>query len=89
MGSLLALMASKVPGLVVLVEKGRLDITEANRSVFWFQDIEARIGLPPDRLRIEITCKSNLWERLSLNGSLDAKDFTGTGRIDRQMRSLS
>ena len=81
-GSLLAFMVSKAPGLVVLVEKGRLNIAEANRSVFWFQDIEVRIGLPPDRLRIDVTCRSNLWERLSLNGSLDAKDFTGSGRID-------
>jgi hypothetical protein len=79
---ILAFMALKAQGLVVRVEKGRLNLSEENTSVFWFRDIHARIGLPPDRLKIDVTCKSNLWKSISLRGQLNPKNFTGTGSID-------
>jgi len=75
-------LEAKAPGLVVNVDKGRLDIAQENVSVFWFQDIQARIGLPPDKFKIDLTCKSNLWESISLEGWLDSNDFAGKGSID-------
>ncbi len=80
--SALALMASKAPGRVVLVEKGRLSLSEEMKPVFWFQDIHARIGFTPNRLKIDLTCKSNLWKNISLKGWVNSKDFKGDGRID-------
>jgi hypothetical protein len=80
-GPALALMASKAPGIVVLVEKGTLNLSEEYKSVFLFEDIHGRIGLAPDRLKINVTCKSNLWKRISLKGWLNSKDFKGSGRI--------
>jgi hypothetical protein len=79
---ILALMAWKAQGLVIKVEKGRLNLSEENTSVFWFRDIHARIGLPPNKLKIDVTCKSNLWKSISLKGQLNPKNFTGTGSID-------
>jgi len=79
---ILAVMVLKAPGLVIQVEKGRLNLSEGNSPWLSFQDIDARIGLPPDTLNLEITCKSNLWEGISFKGSLDAEDFKGKGRID-------
>jgi len=81
-GPALALMASKAPGIVVLVEKGRLNLSDKNTSVFRFQDIHARIGLPPDRLEIDLTCNSNLWKSFSVEVWLNSKDFKGSGRIN-------
>ncbi|MFB0508555.1 MAG: AsmA-like C-terminal domain-containing protein [Thermodesulfobacteriota bacterium] len=80
-GSALALIASKARGKVVLVEKGTLNFSEQTKPVFWFQDIRARIDLTPNRLKIDVTCKSNLWKSISLKGWLNAKDFKGNGRI--------
>ena len=77
----LALMSPKAPGLIVLVEKGRLYLSGGDESVFWFGNIQARISLPPNRFRIDVTCKSNLWESISAEGRLDSKDFKGDGRI--------
>jgi hypothetical protein len=50
---ILGLMASKAPGLILQVEKGRLSISGQRDSIFWFHDVESRISLPPDRLEIE------------------------------------
>ncbi len=81
-GSALALIASKAPGRVVLVKKGRLSLSEQTKSVFWFQDIDGRIEFTPNRLKIDVTCKSSLWKSISLKGWLNAKNFKGNGRID-------
>ena len=77
----LALMALKAPDLVVVVDHSWLILTEENTPVFWFRDIQARVGLPPDKLEIDLTCESNLWERISVEGWLDAENFNGSGRI--------
>ena len=78
----LALIALKSQGLVVVVEKGSLNLSDKNTSVFRFQDIHARIGLPPDRLEIDLTCNSNLWKSFSVEAWLNSKDFKGSGRIN-------
>lgn len=78
----LAFAALKASGLVVQVEGGRLSLSEKNRSIFWFQDIRAHVDLPPNKLKIDFTCKSNLWESLSLKGWLDSRDLKSNLRID-------
>jgi len=77
-----ALMASKAPGLVVMVNDGRLTLASENKPVFWFGDIHGRISLPPDRFEVDLACDSNLWEGLSLEGYLDSTTLKGDGRID-------
>ncbi|MGD0624430.1 MAG: hypothetical protein ABSB32_06885 [Thermodesulfobacteriota bacterium] len=79
---LVALMESDWPNLTVRIEKGRLNLLEASQSIFWFQDIKATIIFPPERLEIELTCQSNLWEDIHIKGWLDARKLKGKGRID-------
>ena len=78
----LALMASKAPGLVFIVNDGRLALTSESKPVFWFGDIHGRISLPPDRFEVDLACDSNLWAGLSLEGYLDSTTLQGDGRID-------
>ncbi len=78
---ILAVMVLKAAGLRVQVERGRLSFLEGNNPWLWFQDIEGRIGLPPDTLNLAITCKSNLSEEISFNGGLDSEDLRGKGRL--------
>jgi hypothetical protein len=77
----LGLVALEVPGLTLVVDKGRLDLSRKDVSVYLFQDIHGRISLPPDRLDIDLACNSNLWEALSVEGRLTPGDFKGDGRI--------
>jgi hypothetical protein len=79
---LLGFLESKVPHLAILVEKGQFTLTEAQQPVFWFRDIQVRAQLPPDQLRVGLTCQSNLWGNISIAAQLDAKDLTGTGNIE-------
>ncbi len=81
-GPVLGFMSLKAPGLIVVVERGRLNLSEENKPVFWFRDIHGRISLPPDKLEIDLSCDSNLWESMSLEGWLDPESFKGIGRID-------
>ncbi len=77
----LGLIASKAPGLTLVVDGGRFNLTEGDTSVFRFQDIHGRISLPPDKLEIDVACDSNLWESMSVEGWLTAEDLKGGGRI--------
>ncbi|MBL7211691.1 MAG: AsmA-like C-terminal domain-containing protein [Desulfobacteraceae bacterium] len=81
MAPLLAVTVLDAPDLIIQVERGKLTLTEGNNPWLSFQDIDARIGLPPDTLRLEITCESNLFRGLSFTGSLDSKDFKGEGHL--------
>lgn len=80
--SSLAVATLKAPGLVVVVVNGRLDFLRKDKSAFQFQDIRARVGLPPGKLKVNLTCKSNLWDDISLNGWVNVDDFETSGSID-------
>ena len=82
MAPVLALMESKMPHLSVQVENGKLNVTEGSQSIFQFQDIWATIILPPDRLEFDLTCSSNLWENLSVEGWLESENWKGEGQVD-------
>jgi hypothetical protein len=79
---LLGFLESRVPHLAVLVEKGQFTLTEARQPVFWFRDIQVRALLPPDQLRVDLACYSNLWGNISIAGQLGTKDLNGTGNIE-------
>lgn len=83
--NILPLFASQAPDgprSVVSVEKGRLTLLAEDQPLFSFQNIESRIVLAPDNIKMDITCNANLWESLSFKGSFDSKNFAGEGRID-------
>ncbi|MDY6990406.1 MAG: AsmA-like C-terminal domain-containing protein [Thermodesulfobacteriota bacterium] len=70
MASPLAVIASKAPGLVVQVRRGTLDLRQGDQSVLSLDDVDGRLNLPPTRMACQLTCKSNLWEGLSLEGQM-------------------
>lgn len=77
----LELAASKAPGLTIVVEKGRVNLSEEDRSSLWFSEIDARVSLPPNKLKIRARCESNLWKSLAFSTSLKMDDLEGSGRI--------
>lgn len=79
---ILGLMESKFPNLALQVEKGKLNLLEGNQSIFWFQDIQAKVILPPEKLTIDLTCQSNLWENIYVTGRVDTRNLTVQGRVD-------
>ena len=82
MTPILGLMEFKLPNLDVQVVKGKLNLLDGTQSLFWFQDIQAKMVLPPQKLTIDLTCQSNLWQNIHVEGRIDSRTLTLQGRID-------
>jgi hypothetical protein len=78
---LLKFMESAAPQLTLELENGRLNLRVEKQAVFRFQEIQERITLPPDQLRIDLTCKSNLWENVLIAARIGSQDLTGNANI--------
>ncbi len=81
MVSALAQVTAKVGSLNIEIDKGSLDLSGENGPEFWFRDIKATISLAPNRIKLDLACHSNLWERASITTELDPVGFKGQGRI--------
>ena len=80
--SLFRALASKVPDLNITLKKGRLELVDKGRMLLSVRDLDAHVVLPPRGPEVRITCRSNLWQNLSIHGHLNARDLKGGGRIE-------
>jgi len=80
-GSILAFIRKEFPGLTVIVKRGRLEVDGRNSSLIRFEDINARVNLPPGNLTVELEGRSNLWESLELSLELNPNTLKGDGRV--------
>lgn len=74
-------MTSLAPDLFMTVQKGKLDLTKADRVVFSFDTIQSRLAASGKSLDISLTCTSNLWDNLSFTASLQAEDLKSGGAV--------
>jgi uncharacterized protein involved in outer membrane biogenesis len=80
--SRLALATLQAPGLVVVVEDGRLELFEKKKSILQLEGIGAHVSLPIGKLTADVTCASNLWDKASFETRMDLDDFKGNGQIN-------
>jgi hypothetical protein len=80
--ALVAPIISKVKGLVIQLEEGRLTLVEEGKTQFSFHDIHGGVDFSKIRPKMDVTCKSNLWENILVQASLDSRDFKGEGYIE-------
>ena len=88
---LLRLLESEAPKLTLDLERGRVYLRTGTQALFAFEEIQGRIALPPDQLRIDLTCRSNFWAKGSMAARLSTKDSSGTVNIqvnDLNLREL-
>ena len=78
---IVARVAEIVPRLKVVMKDGRLNLVKGSQTVFSFSDINANMTGPPRKPKIEITCRSNLWERMSVEATINPVDLSGQGHI--------
>ena len=83
--SLLAQLAMRVPGAAVTVRDGRLDLSYGERPLLSLRNLQAGVSFPPDRLRWRLSCASQYWDRLDVEGTLRSEgerslraDLSGT-----------
>jgi hypothetical protein len=75
-------VAAIVPRLKVVVKNGRLNLLKGSQTLFSFSDINASLSGPPRKPKIEITCGSNLWERMSAEATINPVELSGHGHIE-------
>ena len=79
--ALLTTLATNVPGTRISIEKGDVSISDTNRSLFTFQNIEGQIVLPPREASVTLTCSSNVSKSMSFGIRLDPKNLKGMGTL--------
>ncbi len=80
--SLFEALALKAPNLEVELENGSLELVDKGQTVLRVHDLEATLVLPPKGPTLRLSCRSNLWQDLSIEGRLDAKSLNGGGRVE-------
>jgi AsmA-like C-terminal region len=79
---IVARVAAIVPRLKVVMKDGRLNLLKGSQTVFSFSDINANMSGQPREPKIEITCRSNLWERMSAEVTINPVELKGHGHIE-------
>ncbi|MGD9034837.1 MAG: AsmA family protein, partial [Desulfobacteraceae bacterium] len=81
-GQILVPLKLEVPNLEVEIKNGRLELSQDDQPLFFFQDIDARVVLPPEGFLVQLQCASNLWEKMGVKSTLNATDYKGKVRIE-------
>jgi len=68
--SVVYVITMKVPGLSVELEEGTFELCREDRPLFRVEGLRGRFDSRPDRVRVELICRSKFWEGLSLKGSI-------------------
>ena len=76
-----ALPEFKLPQLKMRIKYGKIRLTTPSGRKFMLTQLQARYDHQPSGLKFSIACKSNLWQQININGSLNPDNFTGTGHI--------
>ena len=71
--SVVSFITSKLPGLSVELEEGTVELCREDRPLLRVEGLRARIDSRPDRVRVDLICRSKLWDGLSLKGSISEK----------------
>lgn len=78
---LLAHLSSNAPDLIIVLKDGRLDFSQDEQSIFSFRNMYTRMVFPPENITVNLSCASNLSEKIEVAGTLDPEGFKGKGRI--------
>lgn len=79
--ALLTALESSVPGLTLEVRRGKLEVRKGEQDLLSFRDMDARVLFPPGQFKVVLTCGSNLWDKMSLDGSIEPKSLRAQGLI--------
>jgi len=74
-------LTALAPDLLMTIQKGKLDLTKADRVAFSFDAIQSRLTVSGKSLHLSLSSTSNLWDKLSFNTSLHAEDLKSSGTV--------
>jgi hypothetical protein len=82
LSSLLAALRQRMPGTVVTIRNGSLELSDGDGPIVALRDLSVRIALPPDRLTAHIRCASQYWEGLTVETSIRPEGLRAETRIE-------
>jgi len=81
LGSLFGYAQAASSGGYLRVKQGRMHILDAENTAYRFWEIDASIEMPKNNVAVDVRCRSNLWEQMSMRGRMGAHLFKGRGDI--------
>ncbi len=82
--SLLAALASGMPGIVVTVRDGSAEIKIGERPAVIFTDVDGRLRAQPDDVDLQISSRANVFDSLHIEGNIAGTlETKGRIKIDR------
>ena len=79
--SIVRYAVTNMPGLIVTIREGKLDLKEAGERAFSFDLIQLRLSTLQKKVEIELACRSNLWGECTLSSSIEADDLKSEGAV--------
>lgn len=74
-------LASKLPELKIALSRGSLTLFEGTTPRFQFKDAHGNIRLSPDSPSVNIECRSDLFESISLKSSFSTQTLKSQGKL--------
>jgi len=71
----------KIPDLDFRIRNSGANLYAGDRKFLELKEVNSHLEGPPSRRQISISCKSNLWQNISMSGLLNTKTFKGRGQI--------
>ncbi len=71
----------KIPDLDFQVNNSSANLFIGERKFLELTEVNSHLAGPPAERKISVSCKSNLWQRVSMDGLLNTRTFKGSGQI--------
>jgi len=65
----------------IAVKNGSVLCTRKGETLFGFQNLDAKIDLPPDKLELDLASTSNLWESVTFTGKINTDGSNAGGEL--------
>ena len=79
--SLLASIATEIPGMVVGVSGGSVEVRIGDRPLVMITELEGRLVAPPGEMKLQISSRANVFDSLRVEGRIDGETLTTKGQI--------
>jgi hypothetical protein len=84
LSSLLGAVQESLPGTIVTVRNGRLDLSDGDGPIVSLSELNARVGLPPEQMTLSARCVSRYWKVFSIEAILHPEDLRGDARLEME-----
>ena len=79
--ALIASFATEIPGMIVGVRGGSVEVRIGDRPPVMITELEGRLVAPPGAMQLQISSRANVFDSLRVEGRIDGETLTTKGQI--------